>query len=130
MATPLFVRFQSTTRGPRGRFSGVFGLANGLARAGKLDEAQHCFWRTSNDWYDANFTNPADVDPTVYDARINPGATAWFKATAVHLIERVTGYLDLLEAHGVGCERVESSNPGRIIYEDEEQIVVIPWPAE
>ncbi|MFG2720624.1 hypothetical protein ACGFW5_20325 [Streptomyces sp. NPDC048416] len=113
--------------GPAGRVPGVFGLANALARAGKLTEEQYDVWRSGNDWYDANFTNPTDVDPTVYDPGLNPGATAWFKSTAVHLIDRVTGYLELLAAHGVTCERVESSDPGRVIYEDHEQVVVVPW---
>jgi hypothetical protein len=122
-----FVRFQGTTRSPRGHFPGVFALANGLAREGKLNDAQYQFLRAGNDWYDANFTNPSDVDPTVYDPDVHPGAVAWFKTTAVHLVDRVTGYLEILAAHGVACERVESSNPGKIIYEDGEQVVVVPW---
>ncbi|MFJ9613794.1 hypothetical protein [Streptomyces noursei] len=127
MSESRFVRFQGTTRSPRGHFPGVFALANGLAREGKLNDAQYQFLRAGNDWYDANFTNPSDVDPTVYDPDVHPGAVAWFKTTAVHLVDRVTGYLELLTAHGVECERVESSNPGKIVYEDAEQVVVVPW---
>lgn len=127
---PLFVRFQGTTRSPKGFYPGVFLLANGLAREGRLTDEQYRFWRTGNDWYNANFTNPADVDPTVFDPERHPRAVAWFKSTAVHLIDRLTGYLELLAAHGVECERVESSNPGKIIYEDREQIVVVPWPTD
>ena len=52
---------------------------------------------------------------------------AWFKASAVHLIDRVGDYLEILAAHDVSCERVESTNPGKIIYEDSEQVVVVPW---
>ncbi|WP_328390411.1 hypothetical protein OHS81_36185 [Streptomyces sp. NBC_00400] len=127
MGKPLYVRFQGTRRNPKGRFPGVFGLANGLAREGKLSDEQYRFWRAGNDWYDAHFTNPSDIDPTVYDRDLNPGAVAWFKAHAVHLIERVDGYLELLAAHHVPCERIESTDPGRIIYEDDEQVVVVPW---
>ena len=47
-----------------------------------------------NDWYDANFTNPSDVDPEVY---LRPDARAWFKVTSPHLIDRVTGYLAILD---------------------------------
>lgn len=127
MGKSLYVRFQGTRRNPKGRFPGVFGLANGLAREGKLSDEQYRFWRAGNDWYDAHFTNPSDIDPTVYDRDLNPGAVAWFKAHAVHLIERVDGYLELLAAHHVPCERIESTDPGRIIYEDDEQVVVVPW---
>lgn len=126
----VYVRFQGTTRSPRGHFPGIFALANGLARNGKLNDDQYRFWRAGNDWYDANYPNPSDTDPTVYDRDLNPGAVAWFKATALHLIERVDGYLDLLAEHQVPFERIESVDPGRIIYEDDDQVVVVPWRPE
>ncbi|WP_233621643.1 hypothetical protein [Amycolatopsis sp. WAC 04182] len=120
-----FVRFQSPARDERGNFTGVFGLVNGLARAGRLTVEQEAFRRANNDWYDANFINPAHTDPRVYDAEVNPGAAAWFKATARVFIERVDGYLAILETHGIPCETVRSANPGRIVYEDEYQVVVV-----
>ncbi|MER5934928.1 hypothetical protein [Streptomyces sp. NPDC002054] len=128
MVTYTYVRFQGTVRSPRGHFPGVFALANGLARDGRLSEGQYRFWRAANDWYDAHYPNPSDTDPAVYDPERNPGAVAWFKTTAVHLIERVPGYLELLAAHGVPCERVESCDPGRIVYEDDVQVVAVPYP--
>ncbi|MEV5678252.1 MULTISPECIES: hypothetical protein [unclassified Streptomyces] len=128
MSEAPYVRFQGTERSPRGHFPGVFALANGLAREGRLSEEQHRFWRAGNDWYDSSFTNPSDVDPSVYDPAVNPGAVAWFKVTAVELIARVDGYLTLLAAHRVPCERVESADPGTIVYEDADQVVVVPHP--
>jgi hypothetical protein len=122
----LYVRFQGTTRSERGHFPGVFALVNGLAREGRLTEEQERFRRTNNDWYDANYVNPSDIDPTVYDPHLNPGAVAWFKMSSADLIKRVDGYLEVLAAHGVGCERAESSEPGTIIYEDQYQVVVVP----
>jgi hypothetical protein len=122
----LYVRFQSTIRNERGVFSGVFGLVNRLGRDGKLTAEQETFRRTNNAWYDASFTNPSHVDPTVYDLEAHPGANAWFKTHAHELIKRVGGYLEILEAHGVGCEAVWSSNPGTVIYEDDDQVVVVP----
>ncbi|MEU7282430.1 hypothetical protein AB0A69_27180 [Streptomyces sp. NPDC045431] len=126
----MYVRFQGTIRSQRGHYPGVFALANGLARDGRLSEEEYRFWRAGNDWYDAAYPDPSATDPGVYDQDVNPGAVAWFKTTAVHLIDRVTGYLDLLAAHGVACERVESSSPGRIVYEDDVQVVVVPWGTE
>ncbi|MFF1687111.1 MULTISPECIES: hypothetical protein [unclassified Streptomyces] len=126
MTPALYVRFQGTERHRRGHFPGIFVLANELAAQGSLTEEQYQFWRTNNDWYDANYTNPTTVDPRVYDPEVHPGAVAWFKSSAEELIRRVEGYLDLLAAHGVECRRLESPNPGRVIYEDENQIVVIP----
>jgi len=51
---------------------------------------------------------------------------AWFKDSAHHLLERVEPYLKLLDAHQVPWERLERADPGRIIYEDEVQVVVVP----
>ncbi|MFC4471697.1 hypothetical protein ACFPH6_45645 [Streptomyces xiangluensis] len=126
MPDASYVRFQGTVRNEQGVFPGVFGLVNRLARAGRLSSEQYRFWRANNDWYDTNYPNPSDIDPLVYDHETHPGAVAWFKASSQELITRVDGYLELLAAHGVECQRVESSEPGKIIYEDEYQVVVIP----
>lgn len=126
MGEASYVRFQGTVRNPRGYLLGVFALVNTLAREGRLTPEQERFRRANNDWYDAAYTNPATVDPTVYDIERNPGAVAWFKSSSHELIARVDGYLEILAVHGVGCERVESADPGDIIYEDADQVVAVP----
>ncbi|KUL47716.1 hypothetical protein ADL28_31790 [Streptomyces violaceusniger] len=124
-----YVRFQNTVRNERGYFTGVFGLINGLARDGKLTDEQERFRRANNDWYNVAYPDPSSVDPTVYDRELRPGAAAWFKSTSQDLIKRVDGYLEILAAHGIGCRMMRSSDPGRIVYEDEYQIVVVPHEA-
>ncbi|MEU8487499.1 hypothetical protein [Streptomyces sp. NPDC048641] len=120
-----FVRFQAVTPNERGHFTGVFGLVNRLGRAGRLSEEQERFRLENNAWYDLAYPDPSKTDPSVYDPAVNPTATAWFKPTATHLIERVGGYLEILAAHGVECRLVRSADPGQVIYEDEVQIVVV-----
>ncbi|MFD0414718.1 hypothetical protein [Streptomyces sp. NPDC127108] len=117
-----YIRFESPVQHERGVNPGVFFLVNTLAREGKLTPEQRGFWRANNDWYDAAYTTPS----AAYDREANPGAVAWFKTTATHLIERVPGYLDILAAHGVPCRTVRSADPGRIVYEDDVQVVVVP----
>ncbi|WP_328907918.1 hypothetical protein OG230_35705 [Streptomyces sp. NBC_00234] len=122
-----YVRFQSPHRNNRGNFTGVFGLVNNLAREGRLSDEQESFRRRNNSWYNAAYTDPSTVDPHVYDDEINPGAAAWFKPSAAHLLARLPGYLEILSAHGVDCQALRSADPGRIIYEDDVQIVVVPY---
>ncbi|MFE4455454.1 hypothetical protein [Streptomyces sp. NPDC056796] len=121
-----YVRFQSPHANGRGHFTGVFGLVNRLAREGRLSDEQESFRRTNNSWYDAAYTDPSTVDPAVYDEEVNPGAAAWFKPSATHLLARVPGYLEILAAHGVECLALSSVDPGRVVYEDDVQVVVVP----
>lgn len=123
-----YMRFQSPHPNSRGQFTGVFGLVNNLAREGRLSEEQEAFRRRNNRWYDAAYTDPSTVDPSVYDDAVNPGAAAWFKSSARHLLARVPGYLEILAAHGVECRLLRSADPGRVVYEDDVQIVVVPYP--
>ena len=127
--TCVYVRYQSPHPGKRGVHTGIFGLANGLGKSGQLSTEEHAEWRAGNNWYNAAYPDPTDSDATVYDVSLNPLATAWFKSTATHLIERISPYLDILRSHGVECCRVETDDPGRIIYEDDVQIVVVPHDA-
>ncbi len=123
-----YVRFQSAEPNAEGRHPGFLGLMNGLSKAGKLTTEQEEFRRVNHAWYESHYTNPAAVDPTVYDHSINPGATAWFKVSAATLIARAAGYIRILDAHGVRCAKLVSHHPpGKIIYEDDDQIVVIPF---
>ncbi|TCC23216.1 hypothetical protein E0H50_34060 [Kribbella sindirgiensis] len=120
----VFVRYQSPVPDRPGRRIGIFGLVNMLGNRGYLSAEEERFRRTTNDWYDATYTNPATVDPTVYAD--NPLAAAWFKPSAAHLMDPIPGYLAILATHNVPCERYESPTPGRVLYEDEHQVVVIP----
>ena len=122
----MYVRFQSPLPGKRGVHTGIFGLTNLLGRSGQLSPEEHAVWRAGNDWYNAAYPDPMDTDSSVYDEMVHPRATTWFKETATHLLERVPPYLEILRAHGVQCVRVEARDPGRVIYEDDVQIVVVP----
>ncbi|MGW5162920.1 hypothetical protein ACWEPN_46215 [Nonomuraea wenchangensis] len=105
----------------------MFGLVNGLAKHGRLSPQEERFKDENHAWFHANLIDPSDVDPLVYDRALNPKAAAWFKPTATHLLERLPGYLNILATHGVACVRVEMADPGKVIYEDPHQIVVIPY---
>lgn len=122
-----FVRYQSMVPTERGSFPGIFGLANGLARGGRLDAADQAWWRAANDHLDRAYLDPGRVDATLFDRTVHPITACWFRADATLLLDRVAGYLDLLDRYGVPWQRLDSDDPGRILYQDEDQIVVIPY---
>jgi hypothetical protein len=94
-----------------------------------LTQAEEAFRKSANAWYDSAYTDPSQVDPTLFDLEMNPDSTCWFKADAVDLLDRIPPYLTVLAAHGVTWRKCASSRPpGRILYEDEWQIVVVPSP--
>ncbi|MFD3464482.1 hypothetical protein ACFWVM_32610 [Nocardia fluminea] len=122
-----YVRFQAARPDRHGWHPGVFGLVNGLWAAGHLSTGEVRFRREGNDWFSENLTNPSDIDPEVYDRARYPSAASWFKTSAVSMIERVEGYLAILDAHGVEWVRLDSAAPGEIVYDDAEQVVVVPF---
>lgn len=120
----LYVRYESPRPNASGRHPGIFALANGLARSGQLTDTDRAWWRANNDWLDAAYPDPASVDPTLFDKSAHPVVSCWFKATAHPLLDRVAGYLDLLDRYGVAWAKRTSTNPGTILYEDDVQVVV------
>lgn len=122
----LFIRFESAMANRRGRRPGVFAMANGLAHNGQLTAAEWAWWRANNDWMDAAYPDPATVVPGLFDMSRHPVIECWFKETARHLLARVPGYLELLDRHGVAWVERRTSSPGRILYDDSVQVVVVP----
>jgi len=123
-----YVRYESDRCDAEGRRVGIFGLANGLARSGRLTPVDWKLWRAGNDWYDAAYTDPGSVNPKLWDKAVYPVVACWFKESAAgHLLTRLPTYLDLLDRYGVGWVARTSADPGVIRYADEVQIVVTPY---
>ncbi len=122
------MRWESATPDSRGRHVGIFGLANGLGRRGLLAPADHDWWRSANDWFNSAYVDPNSVASGIFAA--HPSATCWFKTTATHLIERIPPYLALLDRYSVAWRERLSDAPGRVIYEDEVQVVVVEAEAD
>ncbi|ROR73946.1 hypothetical protein [Bogoriella caseilytica] len=131
---PTFVRYQSAVPNRRGRFPGIFALANGLGTAGLLSVEDAVWLRAANDRANATYVDPVTVVADCYDHTKNPGARAWFKASAVDLLRQAEVYLGLLDRHRIGWVELRTSAPGRITYEDNVQVVAVPpvypdhWP--
>ena len=126
--TAPYLRWRAVGRNRHGFFPGLLALVNGLGHAGRLSPAHEHFRTTTNAWFHANLTDPVTVDPSVYDRARHPGAAAWFRSTADDCLARIPGYLAILDAHQVPWERVESADPGRIVYADTHQVIAVPPP--
>jgi hypothetical protein len=121
------VRFKGTIVNSRGAKPGVFALANGLAHSGKLSLEDYALWRENNDWMNEAYADPSKIDGTLFDRSINLHTECWFTFSAEPLVARVHVYLTLLDRYGGGWIERREDNPGRILYEDDVQIVVVPF---
>ena len=123
----FYRRWESAAADSDGTHVGIFGAANRIARAGRLSQEDWLWWRANNDCFDAAYPDPASVIPDLFEsAQILP-VTCWFKESADHLLERVGGYLHLLDRYGIEWQELRSDDPGQILYEDEWQVVVTPY---
>ncbi len=105
----------------------MFALANALAHEGRLSTDHYTVWRSTNDWLETAYTDPSTVDAHIFDRAVYPRTSCWFAAGAAPLVARVTPLLELLDAHGVGWSQITTRDPGRIIYDDADQVVVVPY---
>ncbi|MBD8101274.1 MULTISPECIES: hypothetical protein [unclassified Plantibacter] len=120
----MFVRFQSAVPNRNGRFPGVFAMANGLHDTGRLSGKDAAWWRQSNDRLNAAYANPSLVSPGSYE---HPGARSWFRETAIDLLTLTGGYLALLDRYDIPWGELRTMTPGRLTYEDDVQIVAVPF---
>ncbi|MBF4617674.1 hypothetical protein ITJ44_06245 [Clavibacter sp. VKM Ac-2873] len=130
---PDYVRFQSAVPNRRGTFPGVFALANGLRLSGRLTAEENEWMDAANARGAASYADPRSVDPDCYDRVRNPGARAWFLASATDLLAFSADYLALLDRHDVPWQELRTRTPGRIVYADAVQVIATPhtiddWP--
>ena len=52
---------------------------------------------------------------------------SWFKDGASDAIGRMWDLVALLREHGAQVRLLRSTNPGRVVYEDDFQVVVVEW---
>lgn len=121
----IYVRFEAATPNGRGRHTGIFGLANGLAHRGEPTPEDRAWLDANNHWIDEAYPDPGLIDPTLFDKTINPAATCWFKVTeaAEPFLARVPEHLRLLDRYGVAWRERRSSTVGPVLYEDPIQAI-------
>jgi hypothetical protein len=124
-----YLRFESAVPNRRGTYPGLFALANGLARDGKLSAEDHAFWRAGNDFGNQAYPDPGVTHPELFDRAIRPFVACWFLvgAGSNHLVELARGFLDLLDRYDVPWVERRTDAPGPILYRDHVQVVAASW---
>lgn len=120
-------RYQSAVPNRHGTWPGVFALANGLLAGSTIRDEDREWLRAANARAQAAYPDPSTTDPDCYDPVASPGARSWFRVEATELLAMSAGYLDLLDRHGIPWVELRTSTPGRVVYEDDVQVVAVPF---
>ncbi len=118
----MYLRFVVKKRGAvSGSRLGVVHAASELQEANQLEEHEDQVIRDSFAWLNKNLPIPTRVEA--------PGrrrAISWFKDDAEEPIAQMWSIVWILREHGVRVDVVKTSNPGRILYEDQWQVFALP----
>jgi hypothetical protein len=119
----MFIRFVVGADGEHHRhLTGIITEARLLRDRGGLDQYQVSLLEDTYVWFSANLPVPP------YSSSNWPrGAVAWFRDDAGEPIQRMWEIVSLLKEHGVPVRMLRSASPGKVLYEDSYQIVVVEW---
>jgi len=107
---------------------GVFHAAGKLRDSGSLSRAEETLLQEIRDWFNINLEKPkrfTSAKPPYYRKRQN--GISWFKDPAMRHIGKMHEMVALLKHHDVPVRMIKTERPGYILYEDEFQIVAVPF---
>jgi hypothetical protein len=102
--------------------TGIIAEARLLRDDGQLERYEAEWLEETYEWLNENLPCPP-----FSSSRWSREAVSWFKDDAGKAIERMWGIVSLLREHGLQVRLLRSRNPGKIIYEDQYQVVVEEW---
>ncbi|MGJ4944350.1 hypothetical protein ACQR1W_27550 [Bradyrhizobium sp. HKCCYLS1011] len=119
----MFVRFVVGADGENHRWlTGIITEARLLRDRGQLASYQTEWLEDTYAWLNDHLPCPP-----FSTSNWGPEAVSWFKDTAEPSIKKMWEIAALLEEHGTAVRLLRSKNPGKIVYEDDFQIVVQEW---
>jgi hypothetical protein len=125
----MFLRFVTTELHRESHKElGIFQAAYRLRDRGSLSQAEELLLKEISDWFNINLDKPkrlTSAKPPYYRKRQN--GISWFKDSAGEHIGKVREMVALLKHHDVPVRMIKTTRPGYIVYEDEFQIVAVPF---
>lgn len=116
---PCFLRFSVLELHPGTRKrTGIFAATRLAHRHARGDRQLSHDLEAAVEWFNVHL-----IVPAVTDER----AVFLFKSTARECMRRAWELIGCLRRAGLIVEMQASENPGRVLYEDEHQVAVVPW---
>ena len=120
---PMFIRFVVGTDDEDHRLlTGVITEARLLRDENQLYPYEEEWLEEIYDWF-----NSCLPMPPFSTGRFPKDAVAWFKTESEQFITRMWDLVAILENHDVPVRLLRSPNPGKVVYEDDYQILVEEW---
>lgn len=102
--------------------TGVFTAAQQLCNEGVLHEYQAEWLNEVFEWFNAHLPCPP-FKQKLRSGEWTADAVAWFRDDAGEFVTRMWEVVALLQEHGKLVRFVRTEKPGKIVYEDEYQVV-------
>jgi hypothetical protein len=119
----VFVRFVVGNDGEHHRsLTGIITEVRLLRDKGVLSPHQVSWLEETYIWFNSNLPVPP-----FSSAKWPEDAVSWFRDDATDAIRKMWDIVALLREHGVTVRMLRSANPGRILYQDPYQVVVVEW---
>jgi hypothetical protein len=119
----MYIRFVVGQEGEDHRsLTGLLRASERLREAGRLDPYWITWLEQTYEWFNASLPIPP-----LSSRKWPPDVVSWFRDDAGEVITKMWELASLLTAHGVPVRLLRSTNPGKILYEDDFQAVVDEW---
>ena len=107
--------------------TGIFRAADYVKDFSEITQTEKENLQELIEWFDNNLPVPEFYDdPT--KRRIDQHTYFWFKDTATEFLSAMNKLMAVLEKNGIKVERLVAEKiPGKLVFEDECQIAVIPF---
>lgn len=90
-----------------------------------MSSVEIAWYKSTAEWFEKNLSYPTCFNPPLSDD-IKFRAKSWFSTSAVEFISKSKEVACLLRKHEVEVTELYCKNPGKILYKDLFQIVVLP----
>jgi hypothetical protein len=123
----MYIRFVSLEVHPdSGSSRGLFSAAWKLRDEGDLDELEEAWYEDVVGWFNVNLTAPEENRLSARWSELDR-VTFWFRDSATVYIQRMRAMQQMLTWHGVPSRVLRANRPGRIVYDDSQQVAVLPF---
>lgn len=122
----MFVRYETnlTFSGTQQK-KGIFAAMGDLKRMKVMSEQEYYWYKSTAAWFNSNLETPKCFDEPIAP-KVRFVAKSWFFDVPSPYLEKSKEVADLLKKYGIHISIKKSVKPGKVVYSDNVQIVVVP----